>query len=152
MGSNDKIASAIDFVLHNVPEPVTVFVLARCIFTSMDDAWGGCCYKVPLTTIGVLPPPAFWLIEISEDTYCKSSFRYRKCSQNTLRYIVARELAHAYMDFTEAERQDEAAAIQLAEQWGFRGATGSLLYGFYSREKQAAEAEKKWDEFTRLLR
>ncbi len=131
-GENEAITSAIDFVIQNVPEPVRVFALERCIFTSLDKGCGGCCFTVPLDP-GLVVHPAFWLIQISEDFYCKSSFRYRKCSQNSLRYIVAHELAHAYLALTSVKLQDEAAAIQLAEQWGFRAATGKQPYAYYLR-------------------
>jgi hypothetical protein len=43
-GDNRKISGAIVFVLENVPEPVQVFALERCIFTSMDDSWSGCIF------------------------------------------------------------------------------------------------------------
>jgi hypothetical protein len=159
-GDNDEIRSAIVFVLQNVPESVRDFARQQCIFTSMDEnRIVSTSFKLPERPL--IPPPEIWLIALSEHTLYKSSYRYRKYRQNMWRYIVACELAHAYVnhdgnypadkDLTDRAKRQVEIEPELAEQWGFRPATGSRFYQFYLDEKKAAEAEKKWNEFTKLF-
>ena len=96
-GSNEKIANAITFVLQNVPELVKNFALRECIFTSLDKNLGGACIKL-IDKPDIASSRSLWLIELSENIFYENSIRYKKCSQNMLRYIVAHELAHTYLN------------------------------------------------------
>jgi hypothetical protein len=126
-GENHLIAHAISIVLLNVPETVSNFASTRCIFMSQNGKMqDGSCIKLPLQVRAIVPPE-IWLIELSEDIPYKSSLRYRKYYLRYLRYLVAHELAHAYLNHDgtdpedkEGELVNELAADQLAQQWGFR--------------------------------
>jgi hypothetical protein len=113
----------------------------------------------------VISPPVFFIIVLSEKILYQNSFRYRKCSENTLRYYVAYQLANVYLEYPDhlgiyieegdvaenMKRQELSTPDKLAEHWGFRPATGSRFYEFYLRGKAAAKAENKWNEFTKLF-
>jgi hypothetical protein len=159
-GDDAEIASAITFVLENIPEPVRNFALNQCIFTSIDVKKESAAYY--FVSRQVSPQPTLSLIVLSENYLYKSSFRYRMYIQNMLRYDVAYGLADAYLNLntTIPEQKDKADSIKqqeltspdhLVEQWGFRLATGSRFYEFYLRNKKASEAEKKWNDFTKLF-
>ena len=123
-GDNERIRSQIAFVLLKVPESVRNFAYRQCLFSSLGQRLGGTCAKLNQ------PPSPLWLIELSEDIPYEHSVRYRKYSETSVRYLVAHELAHAYLNHDgiypedkaradKLERQREAEADRLAKQWGF---------------------------------
>lgn len=126
-GDNERIRSQIAFVLLKVPEPVRNFAYQQCLFSSLDEQRAGTCTKLTIRP-GVVLPPTFWLIELSETIYLACSLRYYRYSCSFFRHHIAHELAHAYLNHDgiysedkarQAEREDEAEADRLAKQWGF---------------------------------
>jgi IrrE N-terminal-like domain len=95
--------------LARLPAAVREFAIDECVFVSIGKSVRGLCR--PTTMVG----EARWMIVLDE-----------RLAPSSIETAVAHEVAHAYLghdlgDTSTTHEEVEAAARQLAREWGFRG-------------------------------